>query len=85
MECWNLMRYVLRGTGLSIGDFGFRIWDLRNPVDFIKTETSESVIRTPQLGPRILSVQSIQSEIRILKSEIGRPVTLIFLLKKSWP
>ncbi len=60
-------------TGLSIGDFGFRIWDLRNPVDFIKTETSESVIRTPQPVPRISSVQSIQSEIRILKSEIEEP------------
>ena len=76
---------ALRVAGYGSFDWGFWISDLRNPVDFIKTETSESVIRTPQLGPRILSVQSIQSEIRILKSEIGRPVTLIFLLKKSWP
>jgi len=61
---------MLRVADLSIGDFGFRIWDLRNPVDFIKTETSESEIQIPQLVPRISSVQSIQSEIRILKTEI---------------
>ncbi len=40
----------LRVAGLSIGDFGFRISDLRNPVDFIKTETSESVIRYNRQG-----------------------------------
>ena len=57
------MGYGLRVAGLSIGDFGFRIWDLRNPVDFIKTEISEPV-------PRISSVQSIQSEIQIPKSKI---------------
>ena len=72
---WELITSLLRVTGLSIGDFGFRIWDLRNPVDFIKTETSEYGIRTPQLVPRISSVQSIQSEIPNHKSKIERPVT----------
>ena len=68
---WELIASLLRVAGLSIGDFGFRIWDLRNPVNFIKTETSESVIQTLQLVPRISSVQSIQSEIRNPKSAIA--------------
>ncbi len=52
---------VIRGAGLSIWDLGLRIADLRNPVDFINNEISERV-------PRILSVQSIQSEIERLET-----------------